>query len=193
MKFSTGSRISLALLTIFIGSSAAYAAQSYSVSEDSAKLAFLATGKPGFLKIKGEGAKLKGRLDMDQGNWKGAFVADLVPVKTGVDLRDSHMHDKYLETKKFPTAELNLETVKFEKGAEGPCEFTGSLAIKGVKKPIQGTCEWTGTGKDSMQVKASSEIKLADYPIGVPQYLGVTVADKVKIEVEFDAKRNPSG
>jgi polyisoprenoid-binding protein YceI len=193
MKLSKGSRISFALIAILFSSSAVHAAQIYSVSEDNAKLAFFATGKPGFLKFKGEGAKLKGRLEMDQGGWKGVLTADLVPLNTGIDLRDSHMHDKYLETKKFPTAELNLESVKFEKGTEGPCEFTGSLAIKGVKKPIQGSCEWTGVGKDTMQVKASSEIKMADYPIGVPKYLGVTVADTVKLEVEFDAKRNPSG
>jgi hypothetical protein len=49
-----------------------------------------------------------------------------------------------------------------------------------------------GVGKESLQVKANSDIKLEDYPIGVPSYLGVTVADKVTIEVEFDAKLNPA-
>lgn len=192
MKLSRHYQATFLLSTLLISSSPVFAAQTYSIVDDSTRLGFLAIGKPGFLKIKGEGGRLKGRLAMDQGNLKGDLIADLVPMKTGIDLRDNYMHDKYLETKKFPTAELNLETIRFEKGSEGACEFDGSLAIKSVKKPIKGTCEITGMGKDALQVKASSEIKLADYPIGVPTYLGVTVADKVTIEVEFDAKLIPS-
>jgi polyisoprenoid-binding protein YceI len=179
------------LTALWISSTSSFAAQTYTVVEDTSKVGFLAIGKPGFLKIKGEGARLKGRLAADQGLLKGDLKADLVPLKTGIDLRDSHMHDKYLETKTNPTAELMLETIKFEKGTDGSCEFTGSLVLKSVKKPIKGSCEITGVGKDALQVKASSEIKLEDYPIGVPTYLGVKVADKVTIEVEFAAKLNP--
>ncbi len=192
MKFSRQVQTSFLLSSLLISSSSVFAAQTYDISSDSSTLGFLAIGKPGFLKIKGEGGRLKGRLAAEQGNLKGDLVADLAPIKTGIDLRDNHMHEKYLETKKFPTAELNLESIRFEKGTEGTCEFNGSLAIKSVKKPIKGACEITGLGKDALKVKASSEIKLADYPIGVPSYLGVTVADKVTVEVEFDAKLIPS-
>lgn len=182
----------LALAALWISSNSSFAAQTYTVVEDSSKVGFLAVGKPGFLKIKGEGGRLKGRLAADQGSLKGDLTAQLAPLKTGVDLRDSHMHDKYLETKTHPTADLILETIKFEKGTDGPCEFSGSLVLKAVKKPIKGSCEVVGIGKDSLQVKANSDIKLEDYPIGVPSYLGVTVADKVTIEVEFDAKLSPA-
>jgi polyisoprenoid-binding protein YceI len=167
----------------------ASAAQQYEVVEAGSSVGFLAVGKPGFLKIKGEGGSVKGNAEVDGTAFKGTFNAMLPAIKTGIDLRDEHMHGKYLETGKFPEAVLTLSEVKFENGSAGKCSFKGQLTVKGVTKDAAGECNIEGLAGDTVTVKASTEINIEDYPIGVPSHLGIKVADKITISTEFQAKK----
>jgi polyisoprenoid-binding protein YceI len=167
----------------------ASAAQQYEVVESGSSVGFLAVGKPGFLKIKGEGGSVKGNAEIEGTAFKGTFNAKLSALKTGIELRDEHMHEKYLETGKFPEAALTLNEVKFENGSAGNCTFKGQLTVKGVAKDVTGECNINGLAGETVSVKASTEINIDDYPIGVPSHLGIKVADKITISTEFQAKK----
>lgn len=193
------------ILFAIVLSTSAHAA-TFKVDPQDSKVSFDAVGKPGFLKIHGEGARANGELKIDVANaiatsnppktmWNvsGTFDVALIDLKTGIDLRDTHMREKYLETGKFPRATLVLdpftiygdETLSLPKKSVG--EFTGKLTIKGVERPVKGRYE-TDIDKTA-KVKASFEIKLTDFStIGVPSYLGVTVAEDVTVHAEFVAK-----
>ncbi len=167
----------------------ASAAQQYEVVETGSSVGFLAVGKPGFLKIKGEGGTVTGNAEVDGSAFKGTFNAKLPAIKTGIDLRDEHMHEKYLETGKYPEATLTLSEVKFANGSAGKCTFKGDLTVKKVAKPVTGDCTIDGLTGDTVSVKAATEVNIEDFPIGVPSHLGIKVADKITISTEFQAKK----
>lgn len=135
-----------------------------------------AVGNPGFLTIEGTGSRLDGQVTIVDGMAVGAFEVDLRPIKTGITLRDGHMHEKYLETEKHPKAKL---TIKPWKPTETTSKFEGTLTIKGVEKPVVGQASY----KQGL-LMAEFQAKLSDYPIGVPSWLGVTVAETVDVRVK---------
>src|SRR5579863_2237042 len=73
---------------------------------------FIATGKPGFIKIDGLGKGLTGRLALTGNEVSGQATFPLATLDTGVGLRDKHMKDEYLEVQKFPEAKLVVAKVK---------------------------------------------------------------------------------
>lgn len=140
----------------------------------SSSVSFVATGNPGFLAIDGKGAKLEKLEISEKDGWvKGKAVAVLVGLTTDMDLRDEHMHEKYLETKKHPRASLTFE------GKNGI--FKGLLTLKKTTKPVAGN--YLIHGK---KITARFKINLSDFPIGVPSWLGVTVAEEVAIVVKAE-------
>lgn len=98
---------------------------------------------------------------------------DLNSLKTKMDLRDEHMKEKYLDTKKHPKAELISAEGSNGKG-------TGRIKIRGIEKPISGTYELIADGK---KLKAEFELMLSDFGITGIKYMGVGVKDKVKLNV----------
>jgi polyisoprenoid-binding protein YceI len=176
-----------ALLLVATSAAAAATDGTYAVKAQDSTVRFLATGKPGFLKIDGEGAHVEGQARIAAGKVTGTFLVALDELHTGIDLRDEHMKAKYLETGKFPKAQLVLDPTPVDLAAgkqERP--FTGKLTLKGVEKPVQGTLTLEPSDS-SVKGDATFEIKLSDYPIGVPSHLGVSVAETVKIEVAIVA------
>src|SRR5262245_51383972 len=70
---------------------------------DKPSATFTATGVGG-LKIEGEATEFKA----SDGGDKLVFKAKIKDMKTGIGLRDKHTN-KYLESEKFPEAELTVE------------------------------------------------------------------------------------
>lgn len=161
----------------------------YQLEPTASQLEFTAIGKPGFLRINGKGAQITGQAKVATAETTGTFEARLDQFVTGMDLRDQHMKETYLETKQFPTAKLawKIKVAKVEQnGQEVP--FTGSLNLHGVEKPVEGTVT-LATSKDLSKVdgEAQFKIKLSDYKIKIPSYLGVTVAEDVDVKAIFKA------
>ncbi len=133
---------------------------------------FTAQGNPGLITIAGTGVPVTGDTVT------GTFVAQLSGIKTGINLRDTHLKDKYLEVKKFPTAELMIAP------PAQPGPWSGVLTLKGVARPVLGTATF-----DGKHLKAEFTIDVSQYPgIGVPSWLGVTVAKDIAVTVEGDYK-----
>lgn len=176
----------LAVCILFFFSPFVWSAVLYDVGQG-AQASFEAIGRPSLLKIRGRGAKIRGQIELVNNKAMGRFELDLNEFDTGIDLRNRHMKEKYLETQKFPTAMVAVTEVLLPVGfAPGQdaleVPFKGTLTLKGVSKPIQGKLDIRGA---KMQTNAEFSFSLNDYPIGVPSHLGVSVADVVHIKAEL--------
>lgn len=147
----------------------------------------LAIGKPSFIKIRGKGEPAKGELKVDGKKATGNFEFQVATLDTGIDLRNEHMREKYLHVKEHPTAKLEIKNLELKeefsaaKPKIGESPFTGDLTLHGVTKPVTGTF----TVGDKRDVTAAFKIKLSDFNIDIPKYLGVTVADEVNVDVKI--------
>lgn len=153
-------------------------AADYTVSKGSGnKVEFSAVGNPGFLRINGKGAHAEGKLSEAGGVLSGELFVALDAFDTGMGLRNDHMKDKYLETKKFPKASFKLAPYKI---SETSSDFSGDLTLKEVTKKISGKMSVKGK-----VLVAKFTVSLVDFPVGVPEWKGVTMAKEVDISVEF--------
>lgn len=142
---------------------------------------FEVQGNPGFLTIEGKGAKVNfGKMQKDKDLFSGVFDVNLENFDTGIELRNQHMRDKYLEIEKYPIAHFWLKPVAIPK--QGYFNFEGKLTLHGVKKKIEGV----GFVKDE-KIEAKFNINMSDYGIQKAEYRGVGVEDKVSVIVRIDA------
>jgi polyisoprenoid-binding protein YceI len=153
----------------------------------SGKTEFLAVGKPGFLKIKGVGPAPTGKFSVAGDMVSAELDIVLAEFKTGLDLRDSHMKEKYLEVQKYPTAKLKISDLKlseaFESTKSGELKFKGTLSLHGVDKSVEGTIDYKKEGS-KLKTESSFEFTIPDFGIDIPSFAGVTVAKEVKVRVE---------
>lgn len=155
------------------------------------KTEFVAVGKPAMLKIHGEGTGPSGELSIEQGTLTGKLKVSLSNLNTGISMRDTHMKEKYLETSKYPDAELSLNKVPFPELKTGQHEsvpFKGVLALHGVSRPVDGNAEIEARN-DGYHVKSQFKLNLSDFKIEIPSYMGIKVADTVEVEVPIDVTR----
>lgn len=154
----------------------------------SGRVQFEAVGRPSMMKIKGTGAGPEGPLKIQDGKVSGDLKFALSTLDTKIELRNEHMKEKYLETKKYPEAVLSLKELSLPATwsltnpvvKESP--FSATLDLHGVKKDITGTFSISG----NTTLEARFEIKISDFKIDIPSYLGITVADTVKVQVVVD-------
>lgn len=136
-------------------------------------------GKPSLIKINGKGEAPTGELKITDGKVNGEFKFDLSTLDTGIELRDEHMRDKYLQVNEHPEATLKIKDLEQKPSGE----FKGELTLHGVTKPVTGQFKMG----DKKSVEAAFKIKLSDYQIDIPKYMGITVADEVDVKVNIAA------
>jgi hypothetical protein len=155
------------------------------------KVTFLAVGKPSMLKIHGTASSGPAAdLKLEGNQLKGAAEFEMEKLDTGINLRNQHMKEKYLHVKEHPKSKLTLVDAAVDgdfastlsNGGEKP--FKGTLLLHGKEKEVSGTY----TAKNG-QVQAKFPIKLSEFAIDIPSYLGVTVADTVDVNVDLSLKK----
>src|SRR5262245_45801880 len=124
-------------------------------------------------------------------SYDGALVVDLRTIDTGIELRNDHLREKYLEVDKAPgydkatLSEIDLKGLTAD-SPEGKGSFAGSLTLHGTKRTVSGPAEIRKQGS-VLRVKASFPVNLSEYNITEPRYLGVGVRNTVQVEVTFVA------
>lgn len=96
-------------------------------------------------------------------------------LKTGIDLRDEHLH-KNLEATKYPSIVLKKAVASKGKGE-------GILQVKAISKKINFTYT-----ENKNSVHFSFKISMKDFGFKEISYLGVSVNDEVSIEGELKQK-----
>jgi len=155
------------------------------------QVTFVAIGKPGFLKINGKGAQLKGSLQYTGRELTGELLVPMNQFVTGIELRDDHMKKTYFEVDKYPEAQLKITKVEWkEKTSQKNLPFQGLLSFHGLEKPVEGTVD-IDVEQTKFSMQARFGLQLSDYKIDIPSYAGVKVADKVEVKAELSAEERP--
>ena len=132
----------------------------------------------GMLTVDPAGAALAGELSVD-----------LQTLDTGIALRTEHMRNTYLEVQKgagYDKAVLsNIDVGALSQGiSDGPRPLSARLRLHGTTQPITGRATLTRRGA-SVRVEASFSVRIADYGIADPRYLGVGVGKEVVVKATF--------
>ncbi len=153
----------------------------------SGKVHFLAVGRPAMIKINGESDQLMGSAESQDNKARGHFDFDLSTLKTGVDLRDRHMKEKYLETDKFKTAILSfLDVAMPTDDKETEQVLKAKLIFHDVEKPVDVKLKLKKMAS-GFEGQGSFSILLTDFNVQIPSYIGIKVADQVQVTVDFKA------
>ncbi len=142
-----------------------------SAQESSAKAYFVLTPMGDFV---GKMKITSGNVVFQDGKYKAKnIIVDLNSLVTGMDLRDEHAKNKYLETKKYPTAVL-MDAI----GANGAGK--ARIKIRDKESVVNGTYKISSSGKS---MKAEFVVKLSSFGISDISFKGIGVDDDVRIEV----------
>lgn len=139
----------------------------------------------------GESKTLKGLIDLDK-NLVDFFV-DLNTLNTGISLRDKHMRENYLETKKFPFAEFTgkFENVPVNKPDFQKVNVVGSFKLHGITQSVKITGEIRFLNSGDLELRASWIISLVDYKIEVPKlvFYELSTEQQITIDVIMNPKK----
>ena len=125
-------------------------------------------------------------------SYVGELVVDLESLDTGINLRNRHLRDTYLEVERgddFAATRLSglqLEQALPASAARHKTEFSAELLLHGVRRPVAGEAELRQSGS-GVEVQASFSVSLPEFNIDSPRYLGIGVRDEVRITVTFVA------
>jgi polyisoprenoid-binding protein YceI len=152
---------------------------------------FLAVGNPSALKIKGEtpseAGAVKGQLTVTSaGQMTGTASCNLKTLDTGIETRNKHMKEKYLEVGKYPEAKLEITKLPANLNADDAkiegAPFEGILDLHGMKRPVTGTANFKKSGS-TVRADFEFKLKVSDYKIDLPSFMGITMADEVTVKV----------
>jgi polyisoprenoid-binding protein YceI len=125
------------------------------------------------------------------GTVQGVVKVDLQTLETGIGLRDRHMRENYLEVKKGPEfAVATIEGITIDK-KEGKTSFNGTLLLHGQRKAITGTAELKQQD-GRIRVQARFPLRVSEFAIPQPSYLGVGVRDEIQVKVTMTAEPAPT-
>ncbi|HEY3159721.1 MAG TPA: YceI family protein [Vicinamibacterales bacterium] len=120
----------------------------------------------------------------------GDLLVDLQTLQTGIGLRDDHLRKKYLEVEKGPEyAQARLKNIRVDKLA-GKTPFRAVLTLHGQTKEVTGTADIKPEG-DGYRLNASFPVRVSEFGIPEPTYLGVGVKDEVVVRVNLNAAPAP--
>jgi polyisoprenoid-binding protein YceI len=138
---------------------------------------FIAKANPGFLEIQGIGANVISEdFQMKDSRISGTFTVKASEFDTGLETRNQHMREKYLEVPKFPDIIFKLDPVMWAAGTRKA--FQGNLTLHGKTKKVAGIVEFTST-----KAIASFSVDVTDFGIAVPTYKLLTVGKNVDVKV----------
>ena len=138
----------------------------------------------------GESASLNGLVDLEK-NLLDFFV-DLNTVKTGIGLRDRHMRENYLETKKYPFAEFTgkIESLPgLTKGQSRDVTAKGKFKIHGVEREITVPGKLTMVSDNELKLEAQFKVLLSDYKIDIPTVVFYELSEEQVVTIQATLRK----
>lgn len=138
----------------------------------------------------GESASLNGLVDLDK-NLLDFFV-DLNTIKTGIGLRDKHMRENYLETKKYPFAEFTgeIDTLpNMRKGQAQEVIAKGRFKIHGVERVLEVPGKLTMVSDNELNLEAQFKVLLSDYNIDIPNVVFYELSEEQIVTIRATLRK----
>ena len=107
-------------------------------------------------------------------------------------LMQEHFNENYMETDKFPYAILDMaiaEKPDYSKDGTFDITLKGTLEMHGAKVAREISGKLVIKNGQPVSATAMFYVKLADHKIKIPNIVGATVADQVKVDVEFSFEK----
>lgn len=114
------------------------------------------------------------------------FEVDLTTLDTGIDLRNRHMRDNYLETDKyrFTFFEGKIDDIDNINDKEFNVTVSGKLFIHGVSNDIKvdGKLNKENGG---FFIESEFSVALSDYKVDIPQFMFMKINEEMKLQLKF--------
>ena len=152
--------------------------------------------------VKGRIAELEGTIYTDEKDPKKSSVEATLKaasIDTRTEQRDQHLRSAdFLNAEKYP--EIRFRSTRIE-GDRDDFKLTGDLTIRDVSKPVTLDVHFEGRNKDPwggerVGFSATGKIDRRDFGLTWNQALetgGVLVGNEIKISIEVQAVKAPSG
>jgi polyisoprenoid-binding protein YceI len=138
----------------------------------------------------GESSQLNGLLDLESGLID--FYIDLNTLDTGIGLRDRHMRDNYLETKKYPFAEFsgNLEkSAPLELNEPLEVQARGTFRLHGKEKSLHITGTLTRLSPSEILLETGFQVALGDFDIEIPKLMFYELSETQTVTIQARLKQ----
>lgn len=132
-----------------------------------------------------------------------SFEVELASLKTGIDLRDQHMREQYLETGKYPKAIFTLNRIikasesKLSDQKPVIISAEGTFDLHGVKKKQRVEIKVTFLKEneatksrlpgDLLRIEATFPVKLSDYSVKRPQLVLLKLDENINMDINVFA------
>jgi polyisoprenoid-binding protein YceI len=151
--------------------------------------------------FEGRTRRMQGTIDLDPAavgdSVRFRLEVDTRTLDTGSRLRDQHMHERYLETQRFPTAVFEGGRVvqgagqRIAAGAETAFRVAGSFTLHGVTRPMVCDVMASLDGSGRLVFRAEFPVRLADHGIERPEMLFLKLAETQRVRVSAIASSRP--
>ncbi|WP_194975633.1 YceI family protein [Aquiflexum lacus] len=138
----------------------------------------------------GKSSDLNGLVDLEK-NLLDFFI-DLNTLRTGIGLRDRHMRENYLETKKYPYAEFTGKIgteINLVVGQSKSVIAKGKFKIHGVEREIEVPGKLTAISDSELQLEAKFTVLLSDYNIDIPTVVFYELAEDQIVSIRAILKK----
>ena len=174
----------------FLSAPGAAHAEQFSVTDDSS-VEFLAKITASSFTATTE--KVSGTVSQDAASSSlsgGELKVAAGSFESGMSMRDSHMRDKYLEAKKFPTIKLVITggSIAAKAGAKGTLE--GRFVIKGKEKTVKLPVTVKEASGGTLVVSSKFKLDIRDYGIAQPSFAVVKMEPVIDVTVTLVLKRS---
>ncbi len=187
----------LALLaTALLAAPTRAAVQTYRIDPgDDQKVVF--TSKAPMETFEGKTHKVHGTIVADLANLADSVqvrvVVDMASLSTGIGMRDNHMRDRHLETKKYPEAVFTGGRVvscapsQLAPGGKAHAVVAGIFDLHGVARPVEMPVDLALDADGTLSVQVAFPVKLSDHAIERPKVLVLKLADEQQVSIALHA------
>jgi len=130
-----------------------------------------------------------GKLSLKDDGQSLTFTVPLDSLDTGIELRNRHMKEKYLETARFPQAVLVVKRGELLVPAQGETksgQAKGLLTLHGETREVVLRYRAERAAAQTTKVTSQVKVNFKDFGVAVPSYMGITVKPDIDVDVSFE-------
>jgi polyisoprenoid-binding protein YceI len=143
--------------------------------------------------VRGELDLVRGELRFDpaRGAVAGEIVVDATSARTGIGARDRDMHERVLESARFPEITLRAERLEVLRRDEASADVRlhATLEIHGAAHPVAIPARVTALAEDRLLVEAAFRVPYVAWGMHDPSTFVLRVAKEVDVSVRAEATR----
>ena len=129
------------------------------------------------------------RFDPATGAAEGSIVLDATSATTGNPRRDRKMHEKVLESRRFPDMVFTVERISgaMKETGRSDVQLHGILEMHGTRRPIALPATAIVEG-DRVTATGSVDIPYLEWGLADPSFFILRVAKKVHVEIKASGR-----